>query len=111
MATLQVRFGNLVASHRRRCGLTQAALAEKTDLSEDMIARIEAGGTGASFKTIQGLSNALGVSAAALFDDIVGFADNDYPDLQILRSRLAKLSQSDVRWISGIVDAALTPRR
>lgn len=109
--TLQVQFGNLVASHRRRCGMTQAALAEKTDLSEDMIARIETGGTGASFKTIEKLSSSLGVSAAALFDDAVGLADADYPALGVLRSRLAKLSEADVRWISGIVDAALMPRR
>ncbi|RIV84675.1 helix-turn-helix domain-containing protein [Aurantiacibacter zhengii] len=111
MAKLQIQFGNLVASHRRRCGLTQAALAEQIDLSEDMIARIEAGGTGASFKTIGKLADALGVTAAALFDDTVGLTDNDNPELAVLRSRLAKLSPSDVKWLSGIVDAALTPRR
>ena len=111
MAKLQIQFGNLVAAHRRRCGLTQAALAEKCDLSEDMIARIEAGGTGASFKTVERLADALGVSAAALFSDTAGFADSDHPELGVLRSKLAKLSRSDVLWISRIVDAALAPRR
>ena len=111
MAKLQIQFGNLVAAHRRRCGLTQAALAEKCDLSEDMIARIEAGGTGASFKTVEKLASSLGVTAAALFDDKVGFADNDNPELAVLRSRLAKLSASDIEWLSRIVDVALLPRR
>lgn len=110
MAQLQVRFGNLVAAHRRRCRLTQATLAERADLSEDMIARIEAGGTGASFKTIERLSLVLGVSAAALFDDAVGFGDDNYPELAGLRSRLAKLSETDLRWVTGILDAVLKPR-
>lgn len=111
MAKLQVQFGNLVAAHRRRRSLTQAALAEKCDLSEDMIARIEGGGTGASFKTIEKLASALSVNAAAFFDDAVGLADNEYPELGVLRSRLAKLSPSDIEWLSRIVDAALTSRR
>lgn len=111
MVQLQIQFGNLVAAHRRRCGLTQAALAEKTDLSEDMIARIESGGTGASFKTIGRLADVLDVKAAALFDDAVGLADSEYPELATLRSRMAKLSRTDVIWISGIIEAALTPRR
>ncbi|MBX7501706.1 helix-turn-helix domain-containing protein [Qipengyuania sp. YG27] len=111
MAKLQVQFGNLVAAHRRRRGLTQAALAESCDLSEDMIARVEAGGTGASFKTIEKIADALGVSAAALFDDTIGFADSDYPELAVLRSRLAKLSATDLRWLIGIMEAILTPKR
>lgn len=111
MAQLQAQFGNLVAAHRRRCGLTQADLAEKTGLSDDMIARIEAGGTGASFKTIEKLSHALGVKAAALFDDAVGFAEKDYPELAALRTRLAKLSEVDQKWILAVLDAVLAPRR
>lgn len=111
MAKLQAQFGNLVAAHRRRCNLTQALLAEKADLSEDMIARIEAGGTGASFKTIEKLADALGVTAAALFDDTVGLADSENPELGVLRSRLAKLTRTDIEWLSRIVDAALMPRR
>lgn len=110
MAQLQSIFGNLVAAHRRRLGLTQANLAELTDLSEDMISRIESGGTGASFKSIEKLAGALGVSAGALFDDRVGFAETDNPEFAALRSSMAKLSPSDVRWISGIVNAALSPR-
>lgn len=111
MSYLQKQFGNLVAAHRKRCSLTQATLAERTDLSEDMIARIESGGTGASFKTLEKLSEALGVSAAALFADDIGLSDAQYPDLANLRTRLAGLSESDVRWVTSIVDAALKPRR
>lgn len=111
MTGLQERFGNLVAAHRRRCGMTQAALAEATELSEDMISRIEARGTGASFKTIEKLSTALEVSAAALFSDAHGAADRQSDALELLRSKLARLSEPEVKWISRIVEASLTPKR
>lgn len=111
MTQLQVRFGNLVAAHRRRCGLTQAALAERIDLSEDMIARIEAGRTGASFKTIERLARALNVPAAALLDDAIGFPDETHPELAAIRSRLSRLTRTEAKWVLGILEAALAPRK
>jgi transcriptional regulator with XRE-family HTH domain len=52
---------------RRSRGLTQAQLAEATDLSLEMIGRLERGLTAPSFETIAGLSSALRIAPAELF--------------------------------------------
>jgi transcriptional regulator with XRE-family HTH domain len=43
MADLRKRFGELLAAHRRRRGMTQEDLAEAAGLSVDMISKIEVG--------------------------------------------------------------------
>ncbi|MBO0906537.1 helix-turn-helix domain-containing protein [Jiella sp. MQZ13P-4] len=37
MADLRIRFGRLVAAHRKRLGLTQEVLAERAGISTDMV--------------------------------------------------------------------------
>lgn len=110
MSSLQKRFGSLVAGHRRRLRLTQRQLAEATDLSEDMIARIETGSTGASFNTITSLAQALGVDPAALFSP-------EHPstpargELIDMLADLSKLNDGDLQWLRRIIDAALSSNR
>lgn len=111
MSDLNRRFGNLVAAHRKQLKITQSRLAEDAGLSEDMIARIETGNTGASFATIEKLALALQVDAAALFSSDVATGATSREEYQLLISRLAKLDDSDLKWLSGIVDAALATRR
>jgi transcriptional regulator with XRE-family HTH domain len=59
MADLRKRFGELLAAHRRRRGLTQEDLAEAAGLSVDMISKIEVGATGARFPSIERLARAV----------------------------------------------------
>lgn len=107
---LQTRFGSLVAAHRKRAGKTQEQLASDTGLSVDMITRIEGGRTGARFPNIVKLANALGVDPAELFTpDLPTGALARGPQAN-LTARLAILSPSDLRWLEGIVDAALKTR-
>ena len=111
MANLKRRFGSLVAAHRKRVGWTQRKLAETADLSDDMLARIEVGATGVSFATIEKLANALQVDPAELFT-------SELPTGALLREplgdvvlKIAGLKPEEIRWIGGIVDAALRPKR
>lgn len=60
-------FGASLRECRRSRGLTQAQLAEASDLSLEMIGRLERGLTAPSFETIGSLSQALEVPAAVLF--------------------------------------------
>lgn len=111
MVDLRKRFGSLVAVHRRRIGLTQEVLAEKAGISVDMISKIETGATGARFPVIERLADALGVDPAELFtSEIPGGAINRGP-LVDLTTQLAGLSEIDLRWISGVIEAALRSRR
>jgi len=110
MDDLRKTFGLCVRAHRRRLGLTQEALAEKADLSLDMVAKIEGGTSGASFGTIEELTRALSIEAADLFriDPTAGrFSSHLYEII----GRLASLSDDDLIWVKSVLDAALKPRR
>ena len=110
MADLRKRFGQMVAAHRRRHALTQEQLAEAADISPDMVAKIETGASGARFGVVERLAAALDVDPAELF--AVGLTPGSlrrgaHLDLSI---RLAGLSDGEIAWIAGIVDAALSPK-
>lgn len=106
MVDLRRRFGRLVAAHRRRKGLTQEALADRAEISVDMVSKIESGATGARFP-VERLAAALDVDPAELFStEIPTGAINRGPFL-MLTTELAGLSATQLRWITGIVHAAL----
>jgi transcriptional regulator with XRE-family HTH domain len=111
MDDLRKRFGRLVAAHRKRAKLTQEALAQATDISPDMIARIEGGRTGARFPNIEALAKTLRVDPAELFTtEIPSSAVRSRPFLD-LQAKLAALSEEDIRWVDQLLDAALKPRK
>jgi len=64
---LKELFGASLRQCRRSRGLTQAQLAGATDLSLEMIGRLERGLTAPSFETIASLATALQVTPAVLF--------------------------------------------
>lgn len=104
---LRKRFGNLVAAHRRRRGFTQQKLADLTVMSADMISRIETGGTGVTFPTIEKLAQALEVDPAELFIHDPSPGSDRRPAMLDLASRLAKLDDGDIRWATDLLDTAL----
>ncbi|MEQ1515981.1 MAG: helix-turn-helix transcriptional regulator [Usitatibacteraceae bacterium] len=108
---LRKRVGSLVAIHRRRRGLTQQALADMIDMSPDMISRIETGGTGLRFPTIERLASALEIDPAELFivDPVPG-RDMRKPLVE-LTLRLSSLSDSDLAWVDELLTSALKARR
>ncbi len=107
---LQRRFGSLIAAHRRRAGKTQEQLAIDAGLSIDMITRIEGGRSGARFPNIVKLATALDVDPAELFTPELpegALARGYHADLI---AKLAPLSPPELRWLEGIIDAALKAR-
>ena len=111
MGDLKRRFGNLVASHRKRIGWTQHQLAEAASLSDDMIARLETGSTGASFETIERLASALTVDPAELFTSELPSGAVERGPAAKLTSRILALKEDDVLWLEGVVEAALKRRQ
>jgi transcriptional regulator with XRE-family HTH domain len=65
--SLQATFGANVRHYRKAEGLTQGELAERVDLSLDMIGKIERGATAPSFETIEKLADALNTQEAVFF--------------------------------------------
>ena len=110
MDDLRKRFGQCVAMHRRRRGLTQDGLAGAADLSVDMVSKIETGGTGARFPAIERLAAALEVDPGELFRPPGGVGSQHDGPLVEIASNLAKLPDADLRWVKGLLEAALRPR-
>ena len=72
---MEKNFGTRVRQARHKAGLTQAALAEKLNLDETTISRIENGSQATSFATMLNFSEALDVK----FDYLIC----DYLDVSI----------------------------
>ncbi|MEO5492612.1 MAG: helix-turn-helix transcriptional regulator [Sphingomonas sp.] len=107
MVDLRARFGGLVKAHRARLGLTQEALAERANISTDMVSKIEGGNSGARFGVVTQLSEALGVDPAELFTPDLPAGQLQRATLTEITSRLASLGDSELRWLKGILEAAL----
>lgn len=107
MGDLHKQFGQLVAAHRRRRGLTQEALAEKAHLSVDMISKIEVGSTGARFPAIERIASALQVEPAELFSNEIPGGSINRGAFREITSRLTQLAESELNWVRDLLDAAL----
>ena len=110
MVDLRARFGSLVRAHRVRLRLTQEALAERANISTDMVSKIEAGNSGARFGVITQLAHALGVDPAELFTPDLPSGQLQRSNLTEITSRLASVSDGELQWLKGILEAALRPR-
>ncbi len=111
MDDLRARFGGLVKAHRVRMGLTQEALAERANISTDMVSKIEGGNSGARFGVVTKLANALGVDPAELFTPNLHAGKLQRAVLTNITTRLASLSDGDLEWLAGILEAALQAKR
>lgn len=107
MDDLRKRFGRLVMTHRKRAGFTQEELAERAGISVDTVAKIEVGATGARFPMIEKIAGALQVDPAELFSAEVPSGTLQRGTLRELTIRLASLPDEQLRWIGGVIDAAL----
>jgi transcriptional regulator with XRE-family HTH domain len=107
MADLRKRFGELLAAHRRRRGLTQEDLAEAAGLSVDMISKIEVGATGARFPSIERLAQAVQVDPAELFTSDLPKGSMNRGAFGEISAKLSSLPETDLVWISALLDVAL----
>lgn len=109
MTTLKNIFGTNVRTLRKLRGFSQAELAERADLSTDMLGRIERGQASSSFDTVEALARALTVSPAALF------GHSDFPDedsgrgraLRDIMSELARANDEQIALVLRLILAAL----
>jgi transcriptional regulator with XRE-family HTH domain len=68
MTTIKKKFGVHLFQLRNAAGMTQARLAEITNLSVDSISRIERGERAPSLESIEKIANALKVKASELLN-------------------------------------------
>jgi len=103
-------FRAQVRRYRIEQGMTQGQLAEATDLSLDMISRLERGAAGPSFETMARLSEALEVPVSVLFGgrslDPEGTMRRERRLLEALQL-LTNVETDDLPWILGLIRSAL----
>ena len=98
-------IGKYLRKYRREKGLSQEALAEKTNLSSNYIGMLERGQKVPSLETFVELVNALDVSADMLLCEVVntGFQVKN----TLLTDKLEKLSPTDRNRIFRIIEVFL----
>jgi transcriptional regulator with XRE-family HTH domain len=105
---LRELFGTSLRQCRRARRLTQAQLAEATDLSLEMIGRLERGLTAPSLDTIAALANALQVAPAVLFGaEPTGITGKRRELLDRINTLLASSSDVELERVERVLAALL----
>ncbi|MCP1645631.1 transcriptional regulator with XRE-family HTH domain [Pseudomonas citronellolis] len=68
--SLRIRFGTRIRELRVASGITQEEFAERCGFARTYMSRIETGGANPSLDAIKVLADALGMTLAALFQDL-----------------------------------------
>jgi transcriptional regulator with XRE-family HTH domain len=105
---LKELFGSTLRQCRRSRGLTQAQLAEATDLSIEMIGRLERGLTAPSLETIAALAEALQVVPAVLFGaEPTEMKGERREALERINKLLASSSDAELKRAERVLNALL----
>lgn len=91
-ATFRTAFGQALKTAREAAGLTQRELAERADLADKYLSRVEVGAATPSIFVATKLSTALGVP----LDTLTTAAASQGPEIAALVSLLRPASASDL---------------
>ncbi|MCP5381359.1 MAG: helix-turn-helix transcriptional regulator [Kordiimonadaceae bacterium] len=96
--SLREIFGSNCRQFRKSNNLTQGELAEKTDISIDMIGRIERGSAAPSFNNIEKLAKTLEVPVMAFFGQgMVTFPSGERGKLlQKVNATLSRMNEDEL---------------
>ena len=110
--SVQILLGSRIHQLRKRAGLTQAQLAERSLVSDEFLSRVERGVKAPSLSTIARLAGALGVSLAELFAvDTSGGAETVRDRLEALISLLAAEDDETLALVDATIRALVLQRR
>ena len=95
-------MGQRIMERRKKLGLTQEALAERSELTTQFVSYAESGKRGMRPENLMKIAAALGVSTDYLFTgDIID------KDKLLLSDKLGKLSPKQVRIVESVVDECI----
>ena len=103
---LQEKLGERIRELRKARKITQAILAEKTDLSDNFIGLLERGKTAPSLETLERISKALKVPIKELFDFEPSVPNKEHLLMELNR-KLKEKDKKDVFWFYNISELLL----
>lgn len=102
---LQALFCSRLKQARTNSRMTQSALAEASDLTVDMVSRIERGTSFPSFSALARLVEALKIDPAFLFGGTAKSSTVDTrPKLRALHLRLEQLGDDDLDRVKAMIE-------
>lgn len=107
--SLAATFGSNLRHHRKAKHLTQDQLAEKVELSSEMISKIERGIAAPSFATVEKLSEVLEVPEVAFFGvGLVVTSDNARTrQLSKIQTQLSRMNEDQLARASKLLGALI----
>lgn len=102
-------FGANLRHHRKAKRLTQDQLAEKVELSSEMISKIERGIAAPSFTSIEKLSEVLGLPEAAFFSVGLVVASNNSRTHQLIKiqTQLSRMNDEQLARATKLLSALI----
>lgn len=94
--------GKRIMERRKKLGLTQEALAEKSDLTTQFVSYAESGKRAMRPENLMKIASVLGVST-----DYILTGDIIDKDKLLLSEKLGKLTSDEVRIVESIVDECI----
>ena len=111
MADIKKKLGVRISQLRLEAGMTQAKLAEKSNLSIDSISRIERGDRAPSLESLEKIAEALGIDPAELLNfsgkELVALAEGP-PECLELWNLLKKKKRDQIKMIYDIAKIVLS---
>ncbi|MDD4690582.1 MAG: helix-turn-helix domain-containing protein [Eubacteriales bacterium] len=104
----KIEFGLKLRKLREQKNLTQVEFAEMIDISDKALSRIEVGRTLPHLNTLMSMTEALNVSLEFLIPNKDKTAKEIYSTE--INTRLAKMSEFDIKHILGYIDFYLTQK-
>ncbi|MCI9446388.1 MAG: helix-turn-helix transcriptional regulator [Lachnospiraceae bacterium] len=96
-------MGQRMMERRKKLGLTQEALAEKSELTTQFVSYAESGKRGMRPENLMKIAAALGVSTDYLLTgDII---DKDY---LLLTEKLSRLTPQQIRIVESVIDECIS---
>lgn len=105
--SLAAIFGSNLRHHRKAKHLTQDQLAEKAEVSSEMISKIERGIAAPSFATVEKLSEVLEVPEVAFFGVGLVVTSNNTRTRQLakIQNQLSRMNEDQLARASKMISA------
>ncbi len=100
--TIDSAVGKVFKSYRKRNHITQDEMAEKLEISEKYISRLENGNSGVKMETLVNYMNILGIAPNVVFKDLM--TNTDVVFQVTLSTKISELSAEKQRLVDKLVD-------